>query len=195
MRRDFIFFPHFLIIAFDNWRCLIISNPKEMSINEDIRLKEVRVVTDSGEQLGVMSSDAALEKAYAMGLDLVLIAPSATPPVCRIMDYGKFRYDRDKREKEAKKKQQVVNVKEVQLSCTIDTHDFNTKANNAIRFLKGGDKVRVVLAFKGRQMAHTEVGVEIITKFIELCSEYGTTDKAPTLDGRRMSVTISPVKK
>ena len=91
-----------------------------MSINEDIRLKEVRVVTDEGEQLGVMSSDVALEKAYSMGLDLVLIAPSATPPVCRIMDYGKYRYDRDKREKEAKKKQQVVNIKEVQLSCTID---------------------------------------------------------------------------
>ena len=177
------------------WRCLIISNAKEMSINEDIRLKEVRVVTDAGEQLGVMSSDVALEKAYSMGLDLVLIAPSATPPVCRIMDYGKFRYDRDKREKEAKKKQQVVNIKEVQLSCTIDTHDFNTKANNAIRFLKNGDKVRVVLAFKGRQMAHTEVGVEIIGKFIEFCSEFGTTDKAPVLDGRRMSVIISPVKK
>ena len=178
-----------------NWRCLTISNAKEMSINEEIRLKEVRVVTDAGEQLGVMSSDVALEKAYSMGLDLVLIAPSATPPVCRIMDYGKYRYDRDKREKEAKKKQQVVNVKEVQLSCTIDTHDFNTKAKNANRFLQNGDKVRVVLAFKGRQMAHTEVGVEIIRKFIELCSEFGTTDKAPVLDGRRMSVIISPVKK
>ena len=186
---------YFLKLCFGNWRCLIISNAKEMSINEDIRLKEIRVVSENGEQLGVMSSDAALEKAYSLGLDLVLIAPSATPPVCRIMDYGKFRYDRDKREKEAKKKQQVVNVKEVQLSCTIDTHDFNTKANNAMRFLKNGDKVRVVLSFKGRQMAHTEVGVEIITKFIELCSEYGSTDKAPTLEGRRLSVTISPIKK
>ena len=166
-----------------------------MQSNEEIREKEVRVVTQDGEQLGVMSSDVALEKAYSLGLDLVLIAPSATPPVCRIMDYGKYRYDRDKREKEAKKKQQVVNVKEVQLSCTIDTHDFNTKANNAIRFLKNGDKVRVVLAFKGRQMAHTEVGVEIIEKFIGLCSEYGSTDKAPSLEGRRMSVVISPNKK
>lgn len=166
-----------------------------MPINEEIRIREVRVVSEGGEQLGVMSSDAALERAYSQGLDLVLIAPGATPPVCRIMDYGKFRYDRDKREKEAKKKQQVVNVKEVQLSCTIDTHDFNTKANNAIRFLKNGDKVRVVLSFKGRQMAHTEVGVEIITKFIELCSEFGATEKAPVLDGRRLSVTISPLKK
>ena len=166
-----------------------------MSINEDIRLKEVRVVTDAGEQLGVMSSDVALEKAYSMGIDLVLIAPSATPPVCRIMDYGKYRYDRDKREKEAKKKQQVVNVKEVQLSCTIDTHDFNTKAKNAIRFLQNGDKVRVVLLFKGREMAHTDVGLELIKRFIDTCSEYGAADKAPVLDGRRMNVTISPIKK
>lgn len=190
-------FAHFLFFnyAFEKRRCLIISNAKDMTINEDIRLKEVRVVADNGEQLGVMSSDAALEKAYAQGLDLVLIAPGATPPVCRIMDYGKFRYDRDKREKEAKKKQQTVDVKEVQLSCRIDTHDFQTKANNAIRFLKSGDKVRVVLSFKGREMAHTEVGTEIIGKFIDLCSEYGSTDKAPVLDGRRMSVTISPVKK
>lgn len=168
---------------------------KELSINEDIKLKEIRLVGSEGEQLGVMSSRDALEKAYALGLDLVLIAPTATPPVCRIMDYGKYRYDRDKREKEAKKKQQTVDIKEVQLSCRIDTHDFNTKANNAIRFLKGGDKVRVVLLFKGREMAHTEVGLELINKFIETCAEYGAADKAPVLDGRRMNVTISPLKK
>ena len=142
-----------------------------------------------------MSTDDALDMAYSMGLDLVLIAPTATPPVCRIMDYGKYRYERDKREKEAKKKQQTVDVKEVQLSCRIDTHDFQTKANNAIRFLKSGDKVRVVLSFKGREMAHTEVGYEIIGNFLELCSEYGSADKAPSLDGRRMSVIISPIKK
>lgn len=177
------------------WRCLTISNTKELSINDEIRVKEVRVVTDNGEQLGVMSTNAALEKAYAEGLDLVLIAPGATPPVCRIMDYGKFRYERDKREKEAKKKQQTAEVKEVQLSCRIETHDFQTKANNAIRFLKGGDKVRVVLLFKGREMAHTEVGIEVINKFLELCSEYGSTDKAPSLEGKRMSVVISPIKK
>ena len=174
---------------------MVISNAKELFINEEIKVKEVRVIADNGEQFGVMSTDDALEKAYAMGLDLVLIAPTATPPVCRIMDYGKYRYERDKREKEAKKKQQTVDVKEVQLSCRIDTHDFQTKANNAIRFLKGGDKVRVVLSFKGREMAHTEVGYEIIGKFLELCSEYGSADKAPSLEGRRMSVIISPIKK
>ena len=166
-----------------------------MSINEEIKAKEVRVVTDDGEQLGVMSVDAALEKAYSVGLDLVLIAPSAVPPVCRIMDYGKYRYERDKKEKEAKKKQQTVDVKEIQLSCRIDTHDFNTKANNAIRFLKSGDKVRVVLSFRGREMAHTDVGYEIIANFLALCSEYGAADKAPVLDGRRMTVIISPIKK
>lgn len=166
-----------------------------MSINEEIKVKEVRVVADNGEQLGVMSTSAALEKADAAGLDLVLIAPNATPPVCRIMDYGKFRYERDKREKEAKKKQPTIEVKEVQLSCRIDTHDFQTKANNAIRFLKSGDKVRVVLLFKGREMAHTDVGTEVIGKFLELCSEYGSTEKAPSLEGKRMSVVISPIKK
>ncbi|MBR2296617.1 MAG: translation initiation factor IF-3, partial [Clostridia bacterium] len=102
---------------------------------------------------------------------------------------------RDKREKEARKRQQTVDIKEVQLSCRIDTHDFNTKVNNAIRFLKGGDKVRVVLLFKGREMAHTDVGVELINKFVEACSEFGAADKAPALDGRRMTVTISPIKK
>jgi translation initiation factor IF-3 len=165
-----------------------------LSINEEIKLKEVRVVADNGEQLGVMSSSEALEKAYAQGLDLVLMAPTANPPVCRIMDYGKFRYDRDKKEKEARKKQQTVDVKEVQLSCRIDLHDFNTKANNAKRFLKGGDKVRVVLLFKGREMAHTEVGIELVNKFVQECSEFGAADKAPVLDGRKVNVIISPVK-
>ena len=165
-----------------------------MSINEEIRAKEVRVVADNGEQLGVMSNDAALEKAYSLGLDLVLIAPTATPPVCRIMDYGKYRYERDKREKEAKKKQQTVDVKEVQLSCRIDTHDFNTKANNAIRFLKGGDKVRVVLSFKGREMAHQDLGKEVMMKFAEVCSEVSTLDKKPTLEGRQLMMFLVPVK-
>lgn len=189
--HDFCFIK---IIYFGKWRCFSIS-AKELSINEEIRLREVRLVGVDGEQLGVCSSSEALEKAYALGLDLVLIAPNATPPVCRIMDYGKYRYDRDKREKEAKKRQQVVDIKEVQLSCRIDTHDFNTKVNNAIRFLKGGDKVRVVLLFKGREMAHTDVGLELINKFIDACSEVGVADKAPALDGRRMTVTISPIKK
>jgi translation initiation factor IF-3 len=166
-----------------------------LSINEEIRVKEVRVVADNGEQLGVMSTNAALDRAYADGLDLVLIAPNATPPVCRIMDYGKYRYDRDKREKEAKKKQQTVDVKEVQLSCRIDTHDFETKARHAQKFLESGNKVRVVMRFKGREMSHMAIGQEIMKKFEEACSEFGTIDKAPVLDGRLLSMVVSPLKK
>ena len=166
-----------------------------MQINEQIRDDEIRLIGADGAQLGVMSARDAQKLADDAGLDLVKIAPTAVPPVCRIMDYGKFRYERDKKEKEAKKKQQTIETKEVQLSCRIDTHDFNTKANNAIRFLKGGDKVRVVLLFRGREMAHTETGAELIAKFLETCSEYGTTEKAPVLDGRKMSVVISPIKK
>lgn len=132
--------------------------------------------------------------AYDKGQDLVLIAPQAAPPVCRIMDYGKYRYERDKRDKEAKKKQTVVEVKEVQLSCRIDTHDFNTKVNNAVRFLSAGNKVRVILRFRGREMAHQEVGREVLSKFEEMCAEYGSVDKRPALEGRIMTMFISPLK-
>ena len=166
-----------------------------MTINEEIRFKEVRVVGVDGEAIGIMSSDAALKLAYDQGYDLVLMAPQAQPPVCRIMDYGKFRFERDKKEKEAKKKQQIVELKEIQLSCRIDTHDFETKARHAQRFLEAGNKVRVVIRFKGREMSHVSIGQEIMTKFQESCSELGSVDKAPVLDGRIMSMVISPLKK
>ena len=164
-----------------------------MLINEDIREKEVRVIGDDGEAIGMMSSTAALKMAYDRGLDLVLIAPQATPPVCRIMDYGKYRFDREKKEKEAKKKQQVVELKEVQLSCRIDTHDFETKVKHARKFLEAGNKVRVVMRFRGREMSHMAIGREIIDKFAEYCAEVGTVDKKPVVDGRIMSMVISPV--
>ena len=165
-----------------------------MQINEEIKFKEVRLIGSDGETLGVMSSAQALKRAYDEGLDLVLMAPNSVPPVCKIMDYGKYRFERDKREKEAKKKQQTIELKEIQLSCRIDTHDFETKANHARRFLTDGNKVRVVLKFKGREMSHMELGSEVIGKFIEACSELGTVDKKPSVDGRFMSVVISPVK-
>ena len=165
-----------------------------MLINEDIREKEVRVIADDGETLGLMTSNAALKLAYDRGLDLVLIAPQATPPVCRIMDYGKYRFDREKKEKEARKKQQVVELKEVQLSCRIDTHDFETKARNAIRFLTAGNKVRVVVRFKGREMAHQELGREMLTRFEEAVSAAGTVEKKPVLDGRILSMIVVPIK-
>ena len=165
-----------------------------MTINEDIKAKEVRVIGPEGETLGVMPIDAALNTAYDQGYDLVLMAPQAEPPVCRIMDYGKYRFECEKREKEARKKQQVVEVKEIQLSYRIDTHDFETKVKHAVRFLTDGNKVRVVLRFKGREMSHVAMGSEIMTKFETACAEYGTADKKPVLDGRLMSMVLAPVK-
>ena len=162
-------------------------------MNEDIREKQIRVVGSDGEQLGVMSSEEALRKAYDEGLDLVMMAPQAVPPVCKIMDYGKYRFERDKKQKEARKKQQIVKVKEVQLSCRIETHDFETKVRHAHRFLGEGNKVRVVLRFKGREMSHMAIGREIIDKFAEVCSDVGTVDKKPAVDGRIMSMVVTPI--
>lgn len=171
-----------------------ISAGKDMLINEEIREKEVRLIGADGEALGMMSSAAALKMAYERDLDLVLIAPQATPPVCRIMDYGKYRFDREKKEKEAKKKQQVVELKEVQLSCRIETHDFETKARNAVKFLTAGNKVRVVLRFKGREMTHQELGRDVLTRFEAAVAPVGVVEKKPVLDGRLMTMIVVPAK-
>lgn len=157
-----------------------------MQLNEEIRDKEIRVVTDGGEQLGIMSAADALRIAAQRNLDLVKIAPQAVPPVCRIMDYGKYRFEQQKREKEARKNQHVVEIKEVQLSLNIDTHDFDTKANHAKRFLQGGNKVKVSIRFRGREMVHPERGIEIMERFAETCGEFGTVEKAAKLEGRNM---------
>ena len=167
---------------------------KELQINEEIRAKEVRIVGDDGEQLGVIATSKALEMAYERDLDLVLMAPNAEPPVCRIMDYGKYRFERDKREKEAKKKQTTVEVKEIQLSCRIDTHDFETKVKHARRFLGDGNKVRVVVKFRGREMSHQDLGREMLEKFEQACEGLGSVDKRPTLEGRFMSMIVNPIK-
>jgi len=163
-------------------------------LNEEITAKEVRLIGSDGESLGIMSSARALETAYEHGLDLVMMATQATPPVCKIMDYGKFCFERDKRDKEAKKKQRVVELKEIQLSCRIDVHDFETKVNHALRFLSDGNKVRVVMKFKGREMSHLNIGREILEKFETACAELGAADKKPVLEGRFMSMVVSPVK-
>ncbi len=173
---------------------MLAISTKELQINEEIRAKELRIVGENGEQVGVMSSSAALAMAYEKDLDLVLIAPAAEPPVARIMDYGKYRFERDKREKEAKKKQTTVEVKEIQLSCRIDTHDFETKVKHAHRFIDDGNKVRVVDKFKGREMSHLDIGRDILTKFEEACADVGTVDKKPALEGRFMSMIINPAK-
>ena len=175
------------------WRCTTIS-AKEMQINDEIRAKEVRLVGADGEQLGILSIENAQKAAYDKGLDLVLMAPQATPPVCRIMDYGKYRFERDKKEKEARKKQQTIEVKEIQLSCRIDTHDFETKVNHARKFLTAGNKVKVILRFKGREMSHQELGREMLSRFEEACQDLGTVDKKPSLEGRFMSMMVNPVK-
>jgi len=164
-------------------------------LNEAITAKEVRLIGPAGETLGIMSSQKALETAYDRGMDLVMMAAQATPPVCKIMDYGKFCFDRDKREKEARRKQQTVELKEIQLSCRIDTHDFETKARHAVRFLTEGNKVRVVMKFKGREMSHQQIGQEVLENFKNACAEVGTVEKKPVLDGRFLSMVISPVKK
>lgn len=165
-----------------------------MQINDEIRAKEVRLVGADGEQLGILSIENAQKAAYDKGLDLVLMAPQATPPVCRIMDYGKYRFERDKKEKEARKKQQTIEVKEIQLSCRIDTHDFETKVNHARKFLTAGNKVKVILRFKGREMSHQELGREMLSRFEEACQDLGTVDKKPSLEGRFMSMMVNPVK-
>lgn len=162
-----------------------------MSINEEIRDKEVRVVASDGSALGVMSTKDALALAQKENLDLVNISPKAVPPVCRIMNYGKFRFEQAKRDKEAKKKQKVVEIKEVRLSLKIDTHDFETKVSQAKKFLEHGDRVKVTIRFRGREMAHPELGTVTIKRFAEACSEFGVIDKMPKMEGRSLVMFIS----
>ena len=182
---------HFLF-----WRYGIISanNSKDFPINEEIKAPEVRLIGANNEQLGVMKIEDARVYADNNGVDLVLIAPNAEPPVCRAVDYGKFCFERDKREKEAKKKQVVVKVKEVQLSCRIEQHDFDTRVNQAKRFLGEGNKVKAVVRFRGREMTHMELGREVLEKFQAALDGVGQSDKKPSLEGRFMSVMLSPVK-
>ena len=177
------------------WRYKTIStNNKDLPINEEIKIPEVRLIGANNEQLGVMKIEEAREYAENNNVDLVLIAPTATPPVCRAIDYGKFCFERDKREKEAKKKQVIVKVKEVQLSCRIEQHDFDTRVNQAKRFLGEGNKVKAVVRFRGREMTHMELGREVIAKFQEALAGVGVAEKKPSLDGRFMSIVISPAK-
>ena len=183
------------VCIFCFWRYKTIStNNKDLPINDEIKASEVRVIGPNNEQVGIMKIDDARAFAYNNGVDLVLIAPTANPPGCRAIDYGKFCFERDKREKEAKKKQVIVKVKEIQLSCRIEQHDFDTRVNQAKKFLGEGNKVKAVIRFKGREMAHTDLGKEVILKFQEALSGYGVAEKKPQLDGRYMSIVISPVK-
>ncbi|MGO0881405.1 translation initiation factor IF-3 [Clostridioides difficile] len=174
------------------WRCPTIS--KELAINEQIKDKEIRVLSPTGEQLGVMPTKEAQAMATSKNLDLVQISPNANPPVCKIMDYGKFRYEQARKDKEAKKKQKTIVVKEVRLRPGIEQNDLNTKANNAIKFLKKGDKVKVELRFRGRELGHKDIGKEVMLKFLDIIKEFGEPTKAPAFEGNNMVVIIDPKK-
>lgn len=165
---------------------------KEHVINEKIKDKEVRLIGDNGEQLGIVSSQQALDMAAEKNLDLVKIAPNAVPPVCKIMDYGKFRFESAKKEKEQRKNQKVVDTKEVRLTPNIDDHDFFTKVNNAKKFLKSGNKVKVTVRFRGREVTHASLGEDILIRFKDEVAEVGIVDKQPKMEGRNMSMFISP---
>ena len=161
-------------------------------LNEDIRDKEIRLIGAQGEQLGIMSADAALKIADEQGLDLVKISPQATPPVCKLMNYGKFRFEQSKREKEARKNQHVVEIKEIRMSPGIDIGDFNTKLKNAQKFIADGNRVKVSVRFRGREMAHTDIGKALLDRFAEQCAETANLDKGAKLEGRMMSIFLSP---
>ena len=170
---------------------LAISN-KELEINEEIRDNEIRVIDVDGGQLGIISSKEAQRIANEKNLDLVKIAPQATPPVCRIMDYGKFCFEQTKREKEAKKNQKIVEIKEVRMFSTIDTHDFNTKVAQAIKFLNGGDKLKVSVRFRKRAIAHPHLGEELLERFKVACAEAGVVEKPAKMEGRSLVMFVSP---
>lgn len=175
------------------WRCFVISKEnKELEINEEITDREIRLVGPEGEQLGIMSSKEALKIAFEKELDLVKIAPQATPPVCRIMDYGKYCFEKTKREKEARKNQKVVEIKEIRMTTWIDTHDFNTKVNQAVKFLSGGDKLKVTVRFRKRAAAHPQLSEELLERFKEAVSEVGVVDKPIKPEGRGLVMFVSP---
>ncbi|HIR86654.1 MAG TPA: translation initiation factor IF-3 [Candidatus Limivicinus faecipullorum] len=161
-------------------------------INEEILDKEVRLIGDQGEQLGIMSAQEALKIAAEREMDLVKIAPGSNPPVCKVMDYGKFRFEQTKKEKEAKKNQRVIEIKEIRMSPGIGENDFNTKLKNGQKFLNDGDRVKVSVRFRGREMAHTEIGEQLLKDFAAKCADIATLDKNPKLEGRNMSMFLSP---
>ena len=190
LHADGAFCPLFHLLK-KLWRCLHIAK-QEPQINEEIRDRELRVIGSDGTQLGIMSAADAQHIADEKNLDLVKIAPQAKPPVCKIMDYGKYRFEQAKREKEARKNQHTVEVKEIKLSLNIDTHDFNTKLKNAKKFLAHGDKVKVSIRFRGREMGHSEYGYDIMKRFSDACAEEANIERPAKLDGRQMIMFLAP---
>ncbi|MDN7240281.1 translation initiation factor IF-3 [Planococcus sp. N028] len=165
---------------------------KDINVNEGIRARELRVIDQNGEQLGIKTRIEALEIASRVNLDLVLVAPQAKPPVARIMDHGKFKFEQQKKDREIRKNQKVIVLKEVRLSPTIDAHDFDTKLRNAIKFLEKGDKVKASIRFKGRAITHKEIGQRVLERFAEACAEVATVEQRPKMDGRSMFLMLAP---
>ncbi len=161
-------------------------------INEEIRDREVRLIDEKGNQMGIVSIAAAMSIADERGLDLVKIAPQVTPPVCKIMDYGKYRFEQGKREKEQRKNQKIIEIKEVRLSATIDTHDMEVKAKACTRFLQNGDKVKVSIRFRGRQITHGDIGLEVMNTFYEMVKDYAAIDRPAKQEGRNMFMILTP---
>ena len=174
-----------------DWRCFGISKVQHQ-LNEEITDKEIRLIGENGEQLGIVSGEEALRTAEEQGLDLVKISPQATPPVCKLMNYGKYKFEQSKREKEAKKNQHVVEIKEIRMSPGIDVGDFNTKLKNAQKFLSDGNRVKVSVRFRGREMAHTNLGEKLLMDFAASCSEIAGMEKNPKLEGRFMAMFLTP---
>lgn len=172
-------------------RCFPISR-ESLRINEEIRIREVRVTSASGEQLGIMATRDALRMAEEQHLDLVEVAPKAKPPVCRIMDFGKYRYEQQKREKEAKKKQKIVTIKEVKLRPNIEQHDFDVKLKNALRFLEEGNKVKVTIMFRGRELSHPELGREVLNRVSDQLKELVSIERDAKLEGKNMTMILAP---
>ncbi|MBS4761697.1 translation initiation factor IF-3 [Carnobacteriaceae bacterium zg-ZUI252] len=165
---------------------------KDMMVNDGIRAKELRVITETGEQLGVMSKAQALKIADDSNMDLVLVSPNAQPPVARVMDYGKYRFEQQKRERESRKNQKVVTIKEVRLSPTIDDNDFQTKLRNGRKFLEKGDKVKVSIRFKGRAITHKEIGQRVLEKYADETADIASIESRPKMDGRSMFLMLAP---
>lgn len=167
---------------------------KDLRINDEIRVREVRVVGDGGEQFGVMAIRDALQLAQDRHVDLVEVSPTARPPVCRLMDYGKFKYEQAKRDRESRKKQKVVNVKELKMRPAIEDHDFDVKVKNARRFLTEGDKVKCTMVFRGREIVHARLAQDTLTKLAELVADIGAVERAPRVEGRAMIMILAPKK-
>jgi translation initiation factor IF-3 len=171
-----------------------ISRPVQTRVNERIRIREVRLIDDEGNQVGIIATRDALEMARQKGLDLVEVAPNAVPPVCRLMDYGKFRYEQSRKERESRKNQHVVELKEVRIRPKIDDHDLETKGRQAAKFLDHGDKVKLTVLFRGREMAHPDIGKGLLDQLIELLKTHGTVEQTPRLEGRAMTAIMNPVR-